>query len=51
MSYVSDEPFNDFRYNISYNKMKKLGWIPKLRLKTELIEIIDWYKANYKNSI
>ena len=28
--------------------MKKLGWIPKLRLKTELIEIIDWYKNNYK---
>ena len=48
VKYVSDRPFNDFRYNISYNKMKKLGWIPKLRLKTELIEIIDWYKNNYK---
>lgn len=48
IKYVSDRPFNDFRYNISYNKIKKIGWFPKLKLKTELIEIINWYKENYK---
>tara|TARA_B100001057_G_scaffold476480_1_gene544546 strand:+ start:32279 stop:33241 length:963 start_codon:yes stop_codon:yes gene_type:complete len=48
VKYVLDRPFNDFRYNISYDKMKKLGWTPKLRLKLELVKIIDWYKDNYK---
>jgi dTDP-glucose 4,6-dehydratase len=46
--YIVDRPFNDFRYNISYNKLLKLGWKPQLKLENELIEMIDWYKKNFR---
>ena len=48
VDYTPDRPFNDFRYSISYQKMRKIGWLPTLILKDELSQIIQWYKINYK---
>lgn len=48
IQYVPDRPFNDRRYSISINKIKKLGWSPKYKLINDLPDIIEWYKKNYK---
>lgn len=47
ITYVEDRPFNDYRYLISSNKLRKLGWKPvKNDFEENLIEIIKWYKLN-----
>ena len=43
-----DRPFNDFRYSINFNKIKKLGWKPKTKLESKISEINNWYKKNFK---
>ena len=43
-----DRPFNDFRYSINFNKIKKLGWKPKTKLENKISEINNWYKKNFK---
>ena len=44
--FVIDRPFNDKRYSINFNKIKKLGWKPKRNLIEDLPKIIQWYKKN-----
>ena len=44
--FVKDRPFNDRRYSVNINKIKKIGWKPKDSLKFDLDEIIRWYKNN-----
>jgi UDP-glucose 4,6-dehydratase len=44
--YVKDRPFNDYRYSINYNKIKKLNWKPKIKLEDKIFEINSWYKDN-----
>ena len=46
--FIPDRPFNDRRYSISINKIKKLGWSPKNQLVKDLPGIINWYKKNFK---
>ena len=46
--FVTDRPFNDKRYSINFNKIKKLGWKPKRDLIDDLPKIIQWYKKNIK---
>lgn len=48
IKYVKDRPYNDKRYSVSSNKIKKLGWKQKSSLEDDLPNIIDWYKNNYK---
>ena len=43
---MKDRPFNDFRYSINYNKIKKLGWKPKFNVEDKIFEINEWYKRN-----
>ena len=43
-----DRPFNDFRYSINFNKIKKLGWKPKTKLENKISEINNWYRKNFK---
>ena len=47
--HVKDRPFNDFRYSINFNKIKKLKWKPKYTLEDKIIEINNWYKKNINN--
>ncbi len=44
--HAKDRPFNDFRYSVNYNKMKKLNWRPLTKLEDKIIEINNWYKKN-----
>ena len=46
---IPDRVFNDARYSINYNKVKKLGWRPKLRVKNSLYEIFNWTNNNQDN--
>ena len=48
IKFVKDRPYNDKRYSISVNKIKKLGWKQKDNLINDLPQIIEWYKKNYK---
>ena len=45
-NFVKDRPFNDFRYSINFDKIKKLGWHPKFKLEDKIVEINNWYKEN-----
>ena len=46
IKFVKDRPYNDQRYSISTNKIRKLGWRPKNTLMVDLLDIIEWYKNN-----
>ena len=47
IKFIKDRPYNDQRYSISIQKIKKLGWKPKEKLLDDLPEIINWYKKNH----
>ena len=44
--FSKDRPFNDFRYSINFNKIKKIGWKPKNKIEDKISEINNWYKKN-----
>ena len=46
IKFVKDRPFNDKRYCVSTNKIRKLGWSPKNSLMKDLAYIIEWYIRN-----
>jgi len=46
IKYIKVRPFNDGRYSITTNKLKKLGWTTKDKLFLKLPQIITWYKDN-----
>lgn len=46
INFVKDRPFNDRRYSVSINKIRKIGWKPQDSLLSDLNEIIRWYKKN-----
>ena len=48
IKFVKDRPFNDKRYSINTEKIKKIGWRPKKNLINDLPFIISWYKKNLK---
>lgn len=48
IKFVKDRLYNDRRYSISTNKIRKLGWKPKYNLIHDLPEIINWYIKNKK---
>jgi dTDP-glucose 4,6-dehydratase len=39
-------PRHDFRYSLSGEKMKNMGWSPKISLKEGLKQTIEWFLAN-----
>ncbi len=47
LKFIKDRPYNDKRYSVSTNKIRKLGWKPKDKLIQDLPEIINWYKKYY----
>lgn len=52
IEFVADRPFNDQRYNITTDKLAKLGWKPTRFLKDEVGKLRAWYEENvyrYKN--
>jgi UDP-glucose 4,6-dehydratase len=48
INFVTDRPYNDKRYSVSFNKIQKLGWSAQHKLIDDIPYIIDWYKKNYR---
>lgn len=44
IKYTHDRPFNDRRYAVDANKLRKLGWCPKTRIEEGLRQTVDWYR-------
>lgn len=44
--FVEDRNFNDFRYHITSEKLKSLGWNEEITFEDGLKQTIEWYKDN-----
>lgn len=44
--HVRDREFNDYRYCIDTQKLRELGWRPKVSFEDGLKRVISWYCAN-----
>lgn len=51
IEYIPDfmiRPGHDFRYSLNVEKLRSIGWNPKIELDEDLRETVLWYKENYK---
>ena len=46
--FVKDRPFNDYRYSVNFDKIKKLNWKPIFKLEDKIEEVNNWYKINFR---
>ncbi len=46
IEYVTDRPGHDRRYSLSSDKLRALGWEPKVRFAEGLERTVDWYRDN-----
>jgi dTDP-glucose 4,6-dehydratase len=46
IEHVSDRPGHDRRYSLSSEKVRALGWTPRVRFEDGLRETVAWYREN-----
>jgi dTDP-glucose 4,6-dehydratase len=46
IEYVKDRPGHDRRYSLSSEKVRALGWLPRVRFQESLEETVAWYREN-----
>ena len=46
IEYVADRPGHDRRYSLSSDKVRALGWEPRVRFEDGLAETVRWYREN-----
>jgi len=46
IEYVNDRPGHDRRYSLSSEKVRALGWEPRVRFADGLAETVAWYREN-----
>jgi dTDP-glucose 4,6-dehydratase len=46
IEYVTDRPGHDRRYSLSSQKVRALGWEPRVRFDEGLEETVSWYRDN-----
>jgi dTDP-glucose 4,6-dehydratase len=46
IEHVSDRPGHDRRYSLSSEKVRALGWQPRVRFEQGLAETVNWYREN-----
>ena len=46
IEHVTDRPGHDRRYSLSSEKVRALGWEPRVRFDEGLAETVQWYKDN-----
>lgn len=49
VDYVNDRPTNDMRYPMKSEKMRGLGWRPKVPWEEGIKKTIEWYRENFHN--
>ena len=48
VDFHSSRPGHDLRYSLSGDKMKELGWTPKISVKDRIKQVVDWSLLNSK---
>ena len=46
IEHVTDRPGHDRRYSLSSEKVRALGWEPKVRFEQGLADTVAWYREN-----
>lgn len=46
IEYVKDRPGHDFRYALNDDRIRSLGWKPKVGFEQGIQKTIDWYREN-----
>lgn len=46
IEFVEDRKGHDFRYSMSNDKIRKIGWKPKTLFENGIRKTVDWYKEN-----
>ena len=46
IEHVTDRPGHDRRYSLSSEKVRALGWEPRVRFSDGLRETVEWYRGN-----
>jgi dTDP-glucose 4,6-dehydratase len=46
IEHVTDRPGHDRRYSLSSEKVRALGWTPRVRFEDGLEETVAWYREN-----
>jgi dTDP-glucose 4,6-dehydratase len=46
IEHVPDRPGHDRRYSLSSDKVRALGWTPRMRFDEGLERTVDWYRVN-----
>jgi dTDP-glucose 4,6-dehydratase len=46
IEHVSDRPGHDRRYSLSSDKVRALGWEPRIAFGEGLRQSVDWYRDN-----
>jgi dTDP-glucose 4,6-dehydratase len=46
IEHVTDRPGHDRRYSLSSEKVRALGWAPRMRFEEGLAETVSWYREN-----
>ena len=46
IEHVTDRPGHDRRYSLSSQKVRELGWAPRVRFEEGLEQTVNWYREN-----
>jgi dTDP-glucose 4,6-dehydratase len=46
ITFVKDRPGHDFRYSLNWDRLRKMGWKPKVKFEDGLNATVDWYLSN-----
>jgi dTDP-glucose 4,6-dehydratase len=46
VSFVADRPGHDFRYGVSSDRLRALGWRAQVPFEEGLAETVEWYRQN-----
>jgi dTDP-glucose 4,6-dehydratase len=46
ISFVKDRPGHDVRYSLNIEKIRKLGWKPKIKFNDGIRKTVEWYQQN-----
>jgi dTDP-glucose 4,6-dehydratase len=46
IEHVNDRPGHDRRYSLSSEKVRELGWAPRMRFQEGLEQTVSWYREN-----
>ena len=46
VDFHSSRPGHDLRYSLSGEKMKSMGWVPKIKVQSRIKQVVDWSLEN-----